>query len=460
MPEIQVRNYSVHHASIAELLGSFSDPQLEEAEFPQYDPHLFEIDEQRPLGDSCENVDSGSQSSTSYSAEGPPYLPRIDGAQSYMPQRSPFSQENYPVGLPPENNLLQSGEHSRSVDTVFQQQGNHIGATSALDLGDNSRHIISGQSSTTLPPGFEPHRVNHAGRNVQATFRTGRRSSLERHPHLDTSNPAIIQTPSISRSFADHANTTDRQVNPLEQVTADGMGPSLISPFVDGGVLDWTNGNETIDLSGTHRSFSVDSGLPGNATSRAHSSHIGPSASEPRRNSQSSYQSGARYPFQPQAQGARRGTRGSPSLMQGPSMFSYGMQSLDNDRLARKAHELIEGVQADNSPAGNEGTYLSPTWKPAHMASSETRYDKGLDVSDNVVRQRPHIIPTGHHRVRTRGFKREHSSDSPPPTTTPLKRKRTKRPFTEEEKAQIKKKRKTGACNDCRRAKRKVCESL
>ena len=458
----QARNPSFHDAFSPELLGPFQYSQ-EEAKSPLYEPQLNEIDEQSRSVDSYGNVDCGSQSSTDNSAEELPHTPRSDGAQGCMPRRSPFSLEDYLVGPPQENDELQTGEHSRSVDTSFQQPGDHIGATSAFNLGDKSRHITSWESSTTLPPGLKPHHVNHVSRNLQATTRTRRRSSLEHHSQWHTSNSAIIQAPFISRSFANHANTSDRQVNPPGQVTANGMDPSLILP-VDGGVLDWASGNERTDPVWIHRSFPVDSVFPKHATSRAHSSHIGQSVSEVRRNSQSPYQSVAQYhrapAFQPQAQVGRRGTRGSPSFAQDPSMMSYGMQPLVNDEFARNAQELTKGVQADNPQAGNPEMYLSPNWTPGHKASSETHCDDGSDLSDNEVRQRPHITPEDQHRAPTRGSKREYPTDSQSPTTTSTKKKRIKRKFNEEEKARISLKRKTGACNDCRKAKRRVCESL
>ena len=440
MPESQARSPSVYHAR------NSPQPQVEEAEFSLYGPRRYETGEQSPLVDSYDNVDRGSR----------PYTPRIDNGQGYMPWQSPFGQYDY-LGLPQDNNGLQIGEHSHSVDSAFQQQGNHIGPTSALDLGDNGHPIISWESSTTLPPGFEPRHVNHVSPNLQGAFQTGRRSSLERHPHLDTSSPAAIQTPLVPRSFANHTNTSDRQVNPLMPATADGMDPSLDLPF-DDGMLDWPHGNGRIDLAGTRRRISMDSGLPDNATSRAHNRHIGPSVSEPRRHSQSSYHSVAqqhRAPaFQPQDQGARRGIRGSPSPAQ--TVISYGILPLDNDEFARNTQELIEAIQADNSPAGNPETYLSPFWQPAHRASSETHGDNRSDVSDEKVRQRPHIALGDQHRVPTRGYKREYSSDSPSPTTPQARSRRVKRKYTPDERADIARKRKTGACHECRRAKRKV----
>ena len=449
MPESQARSPSVYHAR------NSPQPQVEEAEFSLYGPRRYETGEQSPLVDSYDNVDRGSR----------PYTPRIDNGQGYMPWQSPFGQYDY-LGLPQDNNGLQIGEDSRSVNTAFLQQGHHhMGPTSALDLGDNGHHIFSWESSTTLPPGFEPRHVNHVRLNLQTAFRTGRRSSLGRHLHLDTSSPGPIQTPLVPRSFANHANTSDRQVNPLEPATADGMDPSLDLPF-DDGMLDWPHENGRIDLAGIRRRISMDSGLPDNATSRAHNRHIGPSVSEPRRHSQSSYQRVAQHhrapafqplAFRPQDQGARRGIRGSLSPAQ--TVIPYGIPSLDNDEFAQNTQELVEGIQADNSPTGNPETYLSPTWQPAHRASSETHGDKRSDVSEDEVRQWPHIAPEDQLRVPTKGYKREYSSDTPSPTTPQARNKRAKRKFTADEKAEIARKRITGACNECRRAKRKVYES-
>ena len=385
----QARNSSFHHAFSPELLEPFQYSQ-EEAIYPLNEPQLNEIDEQSRSVDPYGNVDCGSQSSTNHSTEGPTYMPRINGAQGYMPQRSPFSQEIDLAEMPQEDDVLQTGGHFRAVDSAFRQQGNHIGAASALHLRDNGYHISSRESSTTLPLGPKRRRVDHASRDLQEICRIGRRSSGEYHSHLEISNPGITQTPSISGSFTSHTNTGGRQVDPLEQTTADGINPPVVSP-VDGGVLDWSSGNERIDLAAFYRSSFVDSGLPNDATSRAQNSHIGPSVSEPRRNSQSPYQRFAQYhrdpalqpQLQPRAQVGRRGTRDSPSLALDPSVMSYGMQSLDNDEFARIAQELAKGIQADNPQAGNPEMYLSPNWTPSHKASSETYYDDGSDLSDN-----------------------------------------------------------------------------
>ena len=363
----QARNPSFHHAFIPELLGPFQYSQ-EEAESPPYEPQLNEIDEQSRSVDSYGNVDCGSQSSTNNSAEGPPYMPGIDGAQGYEPQPSPFSQEIYLAELPQEDDVLQTGEHFRAVDTAFRPQGNHMGAASGLNLRDNGSHIISGGSSTTLPLGSVRRRVYHASRESQEMFRTGRRSSVERHSHLDINNPAITQTPSVSRSFSSHTNTRGRQVGPLEQTAADGMGLPFVSPF-DGRVLDWPSGQERIDLAGFPRSFSVDSAIPNDATSRAQNSHIGPCVSGPRRNSQSSHQTVARYhrggAFQAHAQGARRGTSDLLSPAPDPSVISYGMQSVDNDEFARNPQELSKGAQADNPlQEMRRRSYLQPGSHP------------------------------------------------------------------------------------------------
>ena len=456
MPESEARSSSVHHASGVRLLGPFSDPQVEEAEVPQYDPQLYETDERSLLVDSYENVDRGSQSSTNYSAEEAAYTPSTNGAQYYRPCRSSSGQQNYLVGLAQENDVLQTSEHSGSFESAFQQQGNHMGATSASNLGDNSRHINPWGSPITLSPEVGPHRVDYVSRDLQdATFRTDRHSSEERHPYLQTGIPAITQMPLVSELNAVPTSSSDWQGNPLEQVTADEMEPSLVSPF-NSGVFDWPNGSARNNLAGIHRSLSLDSGSPDNATSPAHNSHIGLSVSEPRRNSQSSYQGGPQYhrasAFQPQAQGIQRGTRGSLLLTQDPSVMPYGMQSLDNDEFARNPQELTKGAQADNPPPGNAKTHLFPTWKPTHKASSNIHYDERAGVSNNEGRQRPHITP--------RGSKRKHRSDSPSPTTPPPKTKRRKRKFTPSEKAEISEKRKIGVCKDCRIAKRRVCESL
>ena len=462
LPGHTPRPPQLQFATNAGLLRFFPGPQIEEPDFPLFGPQLSETGEQSPLVDSTGNVDHSSQSSTNYSADTSPYMPCIDSAQIYMPHQTLFSQgDDYPIGLPQENVVRQTGEYARSVDTAFQQLDSHMGTTSAPSLGDNGHHIMPWESSTTLPPGLEPRYVNPASPNLQAAFRAGRRSSVERHPHLEISSPATIRKTLVPRSFVNHANTSDRRVNPLEPATTNGMDPSLDLPF-DGGMLDWPHGNR-IDLAGTRRRTSMDSGLPDNATSRAHNSHIGPKLSEPRRHSQSSYQSAAQHhlapALQPQDQETRRGIRGSTSPAQ--NVIAYGDPSLDNDEFARNPQELVEGIQAVNLPAGNPETYLYPTWQSAHRASSETCGNDRSDVSDEEVRQGPHIAPRDQHRVPTRGYKRAFSSDSPPPTTPQARKKRVcvKRKFTAEERAVINQKRKTGACKECRRAKRKVYKS-
>ena len=62
--------------------------------------------------------------------------------------------------------------------------------------------------------------------------------------------------------------------------------------------------------------------------------------------------------------------------------------------------------------------------------------------------------------LRDDSGERKYCSDSPSPTTPPTRIKRAKRIFTPEERAVIRQKIKTGVCKDCRRAKRRVCESL
>ena len=437
MPESQARSSSVHHASSADLLGPFPDSQVEETEFPLYAPQLYGTDEQSPLIDPCENLDRGSQSSTNYSGEEPPYTPCNNGAQYHGPCRSSFGQQNYLVGLDQVNDVLQTGEHSGSRESASQQQGNHMVATSALNIGNNSRHPNSWGSSSILYPEAGPYRVGRMSRNLQdATFQTDGHSSGERHPRLQTGNPERTQVSLLSEPFAMPMSSSDWQEKPPEQLTSSGLNNPVFSPLND----------------------------RGSAMSRAHNSHIGRSASDPRRNIQRFYQGFPQYQrastVHPKAQGAQRGTRGALSLAQDPSVMPYGMQPSDRDEFARNAQELTQGPQAHSPLAGNAETYLSPTWKPTHKASSEIHYDDRSDVSDDEVRQGRHIAPAGWHRVPTRGSKREYCSDNPSPTTPPTRNKPIKRKFTADEKAEINRKRKTGVCNDCRRAKRRVCESL
>lgn len=332
MPDSQARSPNVHDASNAGLLESFPDPQIEEAQFPLFGPQLYETDDQSPLVDPYENVDYGLQSRSNYSAEEPPYTPRIDGAQYNRPWPSPSGEQNYLVGPPQENDVFQTGEDPGSHEGAFQQQGNYMEAISAHDFGDASGHTISWRSLDILSPEIGSHRIDHVSRNLpDATFQTARRPSIEHYPLLQTNNPGIAQMPSGSGAFATQMSTRDCQLDPLEQVSTGGLVASLVSPFT-GRVFDWTNGNEKNHLVGINRSLSVDPGFPTSTTSRAQNSHISPISSEPRRKSDSSYHPASTV--QPLAQRTQRGTKSSQPLAQDWSVRPSRMRSSGKDDFA------------------------------------------------------------------------------------------------------------------------------
>ena len=419
----------MHDAANAGLLKPLPDPRMEEAKLNLYDSQLYGTDGRSPLAGPYENVDYGSQSRTNYYADELSYTPRIDSAQYYRPWPSPSGQLNHLVGSPQENDVLHTGEHSDSVESASQQQGNYIEANSALDFGDASGQMFSWGPVDTLSPEIGSQGIDHVSRSLQdATFQTERRSSVEHYPLLQTSNPGIIQMPSVS------------------------------------GVFNWTNGSEKNYLVGINRSLSVDPDFPNNARSRAQNSHISPPGSEPRRNSESSYQNvplnHSASTVQPLAQAAQRGTKNSQSPAQDWSVMPYRMQSSGKDEFAWNPQELTKGAQADNPPPGNAETFLSPAWKPTNRVSSKIHNEERSDVSHNKDQQRPQSAPRGQHRVPTRGPKRKYDSDSPSPTTPPTKTKPPKRRFTASEKAEIAHKRKIGVCEACRKAKKRVRVSL
>ena len=410
LPHSRVRS---HNAYDGANVGQFR---------PFQGPQLYGTDERSPGANSHETRDYGSQTSTNYSPGEPPRMPRIDYNQGHGPWPSP----NYPVGLPQEHDVLQNGEDSGSIRSTFQQQDDHMVATSALSLGD----ALHDSNSQAPAIGFDT--VGHATRNSQGgPSGTGRRSSVGSRLHLQTSNLEMTQ-PSDSRPSAIHMSTSDWQVDPPEAVTAGDWNLPLVS-------YDWTIGNERYDPAEINRRLAMDPGIPSSTASRAH-------AIEPWHISQTSYQDVLQYPpaltSQHETRGAQRGTRDRLPFAQDPSMMPYIMPSLDND-LARNAHE---------PPLGYTKTHLSPTWQPSRKDSSNLLDGKRSNVSDNEVRQPP--------RITTPRSKRKCRSDSSSPPTQPTNTKRARRRYDSKERAEVSQKRKTGACLDCRKAKRKVCESL
>ena len=327
----------------------------------------------------------------------------IDDTQGYGPWRTP---------------LLQTGEHPGSFESVFQQQGNYIEAPSAVNPSDARHHILSRRSLTTLSPEIGLNRAGHARRNSQREpSGTGRHSSVGSRPRLQASNLEMTQIPLGSSPSAIQVSTSDWQFNPPEAVTTGDWNLSLDS-------FDWPIGNERNDLA------DIDSNVGG-----------------PWHDGHGSYQDVSHYsrvsPFQHQTQGVQDGTIGSLPVAQEPSSMRYGMQPSDDHDFAWSPHEPLPG---------NTKNHLSPNWKPTPKVPSDLHYGGRSNVLDNEVRKGPPRT--------TRRSKRKCPSDPPSPTTPPTRTKRRKRKYTPEEKAVISQKRKTGVCEDCRKAKRRVCGSL
>lgn len=400
LPHSRVGSPNAHAAANFVLFGPFQDPQL------------YETDGQSPGANSYGNRDYDSQTSTNYSAREPPRMPRIDDNQGHGPWRSP----NYVVGLAQEIDVLQTGEHPVSFESAFEQQGNYMEAPSALNPSDARHHVVSRRSSTTLSPEVGLDRVGHARRNSQhEPPGTGRHYSVGSRTRLQTSNLEITQIPLDPSPSAIQVSTSDWQVNQSEAATTSDWFPPLFP-------LDWPSGMERHDPAETNRHLAIDPGLPQSTASRANDSerwHIG----------QSSYQGIPEYPlaspFQRQPQGIQRGGRDSLSFAQDRSVMPFVMESLDSQ-------DFME-------------THLFPHWQPAPKVSSSFQYGKTSNVSGNELRQ-------------TTRIKRKRRSDSPSPTTPPTKR--PKRRYTSTERLIIGQKRKTGVCEDCRKAKRRVCGSL
>ena len=397
LPHGRVRSPNAHDGANVGLFEPFQDPRP------------YGTDERSPGANSYENRDYGSQTSTDFSPGEPPRMPRIEYNQGH----GPWLSSNYLLGLLQEHDVLQTDEDSGSTGSSFQQQGNHMVATSAPGIGDARHH------SNFQAPEIGFNTTGHASRNSQdEQSRTGRRSSVGSRPRLQTSNLEMTQIPSDSRPSGIHMSTND-------WVTTGYWNPSFFPSDVP---------------SGDGRSLAMDPRFPEPATTRA---HINPNVSEPWHNGQTSYQSVPQYPqhspFQHQSQGVQDGTIGSLPSTQDPSLMHYGMQSSDNHDFARSPHE---------PPPGNTKN-LSPNWKPTPKVSSNLHCGERSNVSDNEVRQGP---PRAMRRS-----KRKCPSDPPSPTTPPTGTKRRKRKYTPEERAQVGRTRKIGACLDCRKAKRKVC---
>ena len=215
-------------------------------------------------------------------------------------------------------------------------------------------------------------------------------------------------------------STDDCQIGQRETITTGFRNPSLLS-------FD--------QLSGDDRSL---------ATTQA---HINPNVSDPWHNDQSLYQGSSEHllasPSLDQTQGIHRGRRGSPSFAQDQSIIPYTMEPLPGHDFTRNAR---------GGPQGYTKMLLSPDWQPAHEGSPKLQYREASNVSENEVRQSRHMM--------TQGSKRKRRSDSSSPTTQPTTTKRVRRKYSPAERAEVSLKRKTGACPECKRAKRKACKSL
>lgn len=223
-----------------------------------------------------------------------------------------------------------------------------------------------------------------------------------------------------SRPSAIQMSTSNCQIDQQETITTGYPNPSLFS-------FD--------RLSGDGRSL---------ATTRA---HINPNVSDPWHNGQSPNQGSSERPLASpsldQTQRIHRGRSGSLAFAQDRSMMPYVMEPLSDHDFAQNAH---------GAPQGYTRMHLSPDWRPAREDSPKLQYVEASKVSDYKVRQS--------RRMTTRGSKKKRRSDSSSPTTPPTTTKRVRRKYSPAERAEVNLKRKTGACQDCRSAKRKVCESL
>ena len=400
LPHSRVRSPDAHGGENVGLLGPIQDPQL------------YEIEERSPGTDSYETGDYDSQSSTNYPAVEPPRMPHSDYNQAH----GPWLSTNYLLGLAPQTDVLQNGEYPGSFESALPQQGYHMVTTPNLGLGDARYH------SSSQAPEVEFNTVGHTGRNAQhAPSGTGRRSSMGSRPRLQTSYQEMMQIPSDSEPSAIHMSVSNQQFDQPEAIITRYWDPSLVS-------LGQPSGNG--------RTFT---------TTR---DPINPNVSDPLHNSQTSYQGVPQYPraspLQRQNQGARRGTNDPLLFGQDPFMVPDIMPSLDSHSLARNAHK---------PPPGATKELLSPNWQPSQQISSSLEHGKRSNLSDIEVRQPQ--------RKRPRKSKRKCCSDSSSPTTPPTTTKRAKRRrYNSKERAEVKEKRRTGACKACHIAKRKACESL
>ena len=418
LPHCRVGSPNAHDGAAFNLFGPFQDPQL------------YETDEQSQGADSYGNRNYDSQTSTNYSAREPPRTPRIDENQGHGPWQAP----NHVVGLAREIDVVQTGEHPVSFESAFEQQGNYTEAPSAVNPSDARHHVVSRRSSTTLSPVVGLDRVGHARRNSQhEPPGTGRHYSVGSRTRPQISNLENTQIPLGPGPSAIQVSQSDWQVNQSEAATTSDWFPPLFP-------LDWPSGMERHDPAETNRHLAIDPGLPQSAAGRADDSELGHIG-------QSSYQGIPEYPLaspiQRQSQGIQRGRTSSLSFAQDWSVMPYDTQPLDSHDLARNVHE---------PPPGYTDTYLSPGWQSSQMVSSNLKYGKRSNVSDNEERHPP--------RITNRRSNKKRRLDSSSPTTPPTTTKHVRRRYNSKERAEVHQKRKTGACTECRKAKRKVWEPL
>ena len=398
LPHSRVRSPDTHVGVNVGLLGPIQDPQP------------YEPEEQSPGADSYETGGYASQSSTNYPAEKPRRMPRSD----YQAHGS-WPSTNYVLGMAPEINVLQNEEYPGSFESTLPQQVYHMVATSIPGLRDARDH------SNSQAPEVGFNTTGHTGRNAQhAPSGTGRRSSVGSHPRLQTSYQEMMQIPSDSEPSAIHMSVSNQQFDQPEAIITGYRDPSLV-------LLGQPSGNG--------RTFTT---TP---------SPINSNVSEPLHNSQTFYQSVPQYPrgppFQRQNQGARRGTN-YPLFGQDPFMMPDIMPSSDSQGLARNAHK---------PPPEDTKALLSPNWQSSQQTSSNSEHGKRSNLSDNDSRQPQ--------RKKTRKSKRKRCADSSSPTPPPTTAKRAKRRrYNSKERAEVKEKRRTGACKACHIAKRKARESL
>ena len=206
-------------------------------------------------------------------------------------------------------------------------------------------------------------------------------------------------------------SNSDCQIDPMETITTGYRNPSLFS-------LD--------RLSGDARRL---------AATQANNN---PDVSDHRHNGQSPYQGSSghppAYPSLDQTQGILRGRKGSLSFGQNQSTMRYIMEPLPDHGLTRNVHVAPQGYR-----------------QTAQEDSPNLQYGEASKPLDNKIRKSQ--------RITAQGSKKECRSNFSSPTTRPTTNKRVRRKYGPAERVEVGLKRKTGACEPCRKAKRKASES-